>query len=118
MYNMCIQYVIDCVCLVQRNYKGLKITVCLHSWGKLWTIKYKKNSNCQFGKAGSKSRVLQRTPGKEWANHLTHTSSDLLDTPPLSQSTRSQLALRPLANKQTREPVTCACSLLMQQGTQ
>ena len=22
---------------IQRNYKGLKIAVCMHSWGKLWT---------------------------------------------------------------------------------
>ena len=27
---------------IQRNYKGLKITVCMHSWGKLWTARYKK----------------------------------------------------------------------------
>ena len=28
-----------------RNYQGLKITVCLRSWGKLWTIRYKKTKN-------------------------------------------------------------------------
>ena len=27
---------------LQRNYKGIKITVCMQSWGKLWTIRYKK----------------------------------------------------------------------------
>lgn len=42
---MCIKYVIDCVYIVQRNYKGLKVTVWLHSWDKLWTTKYKK---CQL----------------------------------------------------------------------
>ena len=29
---------------IQRNYKGLKITACTHSWGKLWT-RYKKTKN-------------------------------------------------------------------------
>ena len=49
MYNMCIQYVIDYVYvyIVQINYKGLKITVCLRSWDKLGTRNI-KNSNCQF----------------------------------------------------------------------
>ena len=27
---------------IQRNYKGLKITACVCSWDKLWTIRYKK----------------------------------------------------------------------------
>ena len=30
---------------IQRNYKGLKISVCMHSWGKLWTTRYKKTKN-------------------------------------------------------------------------
>ena len=27
---------------IWRNYVGPKITVCMHSWGKLWTKRYKK----------------------------------------------------------------------------
>ena len=33
---------------IQRNYKGLKITVCMQSWGKLWTIRYKKTEKTQL----------------------------------------------------------------------
>ena len=29
----------------QRNYKGLKITVCVNNWGRLWTTNYKKTKN-------------------------------------------------------------------------
>ena len=30
---------------MQRNYKGLKVTAYMHSWGKLWTIRYDKIKN-------------------------------------------------------------------------
>ena len=35
---------------IQSNYKGLKIAACMHSWGKLWTTRYKKTKepNCHF----------------------------------------------------------------------
>ena len=66
MYNMCIQYVIDCVCLVQRNYKGLKITVCLHSWGKLWTIKYKKIPTASSEKLGPKAESCKEHHERSW----------------------------------------------------
>ena len=35
---------------VQRNYMGLKITVCLFSWGKIMDKRYKEteNPNCHF----------------------------------------------------------------------
>ena len=114
---MCIKYVIDCVYIVQRNYKGLKVTVWLHSWDKLWTTKYKK---CQlpvlksWEQEQSTAYNTTKVVGKPPNPHLLR----LLDTPLLSQFTRSQLALHPLANKQTREHVTCTCSLLLQQGPQ
>ena len=42
---------------IQRNYKGLKITACMRSWGKLWTrYKKTKNPNCHVYRAQSKSR--------------------------------------------------------------
>ena len=45
---------------VQRNYMGLKITVCLFSWGKIMDKRYKEteNPNCHFWRAWSKTRVL------------------------------------------------------------
>ena len=30
---------------IQRNYKEIKITACMHSWSKLWTKSYKKTKN-------------------------------------------------------------------------
>ena len=30
---------------IQRNYEGLKVTVCTHSWGNLWATGYKKTKN-------------------------------------------------------------------------
>ena len=73
---------------IQRNCKGLKITVCMRSWGQIMDNKIQNNqknpSNCHFWGAGSKNRVpgakagyctcpLHSTPPKGWANHLSHT---------------------------------------------
>ena len=69
---------------IQRNYKGLKITVCMCSWGKLCTTRYKK-TNCHFWGARNKSRgsgakaghcacPLHSAPPKGWADHLSHPS--------------------------------------------
>ena len=59
---------------IQRNYKGLKISVCTGSWGKLSTTRYKKTKslNCHFWGAGSQSRVqhMPPAPPKGRANHL------------------------------------------------
>ena len=33
---------------MQRNYQGLKATGCMHSWGKLWTIRYKNIPKSQL----------------------------------------------------------------------
>ena len=113
---------------IQRNYKGLKITACMHSWDKLWTRRYKKTkkSQCHFWRAGSKNRVsgakagycprpLHSTPPKGRANHLSHTSSPTHGHTPTLTHTRNQLA--PLGD-QSREPVTCFHSLLQPQKPQ
>ena len=63
----------------QRNYKGLKITACIYSWGKLWT-RYKKTKNPtatseELGaKAGYCTCPLYTAPPKGWAKHLSHSS--------------------------------------------
>ena len=69
------------------NYQGLKITVYMHSWGKLWTIRYQKTKKPRwhFWRAGRKNRVLgakaedwacplHSAPIKQWASHLSHPS--------------------------------------------
>ena len=49
---------------IQRNYMGLKIAVCMPSWGKLWTTRYKKTKkpNCHLWTARNKSRVWSMPP--------------------------------------------------------
>lgn len=52
--------------LMQRSHEGLKINVCMHSWGKLWAIRYKKtkNTNWNFWRVESKSRVICMPPAQ------------------------------------------------------
>ena len=47
---------------------GLKITMCMHSWGKFWTKRYKetKNPNCHFWRVWNKNRGLGAKAGY-WA---------------------------------------------------
>ena len=107
---------------IQRNNKGLKITTCMYSGGKLWMKRYQrtKKHNCHFWRARSKSRVLcmplaltttigvGKTPKpplqpKPWTHPYSHpiqeTSSHL---PPWG----------------AREPVIHSHSPLLQQGPQ
>ena len=46
----------------QRNCKGLKVTVCVHIWDKLWTVRYGRTQkgHFHFWRSGSKSRVCTR----------------------------------------------------------
>ena len=72
----------------KQTVKRLKTTMCMHSWGKLWTRYKKKNRkpNCHFQRARSKSRnlgakagyyvcPLHSTPPKGRANDLSHPST-------------------------------------------
>ena len=73
---------------MQRNYKGLKVTTYMQSWGKLWTTRYerpKKKPNCYFWRIQSKSTVMGAKAGyctwpvnttlpKQWVDHLNHPS--------------------------------------------
>ena len=68
---------------IQRNYKGLKITTCVCSWGKLWTTRYKK-PNTQLSllksreqKEGTAHASPPTTPPKGWASHLRHLSGPI-----------------------------------------
>ena len=73
---------------IQRHYKGLKITVCMSSWGKLWT-RYKKTENLTTTsqkpetKPGYCTCPLHITPPKGWANHLSCPSGLPLDSSPI-----------------------------------
>ena len=73
---------------IQRNYKGLKITVCMHSWDKLWKTRYKKTKNPTAtsevwgAKAGYCACILHTAPPRGWAEHLSHPPSRPLDLTP------------------------------------
>lgn len=54
---------------ILRNSKGLKITSCLCSWGRLWTTRHK-----MVVKAGHCACTLHTLSPKGWANHLSHLS--------------------------------------------
>ena len=74
---------------IQRHYKGLKMTACMSSWGKLWTRRYKKTKNwtTTSQKPGTKPGYctcpLHITPPKGWANHLSCPSGLPLDSSPI-----------------------------------
>lgn len=50
---------------IQRKYKGPKITLCMRSWGKLWTTRYKKTekTNSYFEKLRSKTGCREQKQG-------------------------------------------------------
>ena len=114
---------------IQRNYKKPKITVCMSSWGKLWTKgqKDQKRPIPTFEEPGAKNRVLgakaghcsyplHTTPPKGWAGHLSHpsgpTPGHTLTLTPYKEPARPPAS----ASKQAREPVACSSSPLLQQA--
>ena len=121
----------------KKNYMGLKITVCMCSWGKFWTQKIQKDKKNQLPflksleqKQGvrSKNRVsgaktghctypLHTTPPKGWAKHLSHPSGPTPGHTPTLTPYKEQ-AFPPSGSKQARESVVCSCSPLLQQGPQ
>ena len=104
----------------KKNYKGLKITACIGSWGKLWTIRQKKTK-----KPTTASEVLGATTASvhdpcTWhhqglVDHLSHPSGPTPGLPPPSTHLRDPLT--PL-KEQAREVVTCFCCLLLQPKSQ
>ena len=63
------------------NSKGLKITPCIHSWGKLWTkdAKRPKNPAATSEDPGAKTGCQEQkqvtehlTPAAGWAEHVSH----------------------------------------------
>ena len=73
-FSVCNWTNIFCSNRMQRNDKGLEITACMYSCGKLWTrCKKTKNFSCHFWSVRSKSRTLCMIPThsstKRWAEH-------------------------------------------------
>ena len=76
-----------------KNYKGLKITACMRSWGKFWTKDNKKrpkNPTATSEEPGATAGGQEQKQGycacllhsaKGWAKHLSHPSGQ---TPGLS----------------------------------
>ena len=70
-------------------------------------------AECREQKQGTVHAPCTQIPPKGWANHLSH-PSDLTPGPTLTltpYSVGNQL-------ERAREPATCSCSLLLQQGPQ
>ena len=64
---------------IQGNSKGLKITVCMHSWDKKWTKRYKKSPNWKSVEEQvpgastwdpTHDKVLRRRPDKQGRSGL------------------------------------------------
>ena len=92
---------------IQRNYKALKTTICMHSWGELWTARHKKTQKLplpllkglkQKQGVGSKSGLPCMSPAlntnKAVGNHLSHPLAWPLYAPLPSPHIRNQLAPR------------------------
>ena len=102
---------------------GLKVTACMHSWGKFQT-RYKKTKNPAATseepgtEAGDCICPLHSTPPKGREDHLSHPSSLTLTTPGPSPHIRNHLPPpHPhRGSKQGREPVVCSCSLCCSRG--
>ena len=100
---------------IQINYKGLKITVCMCSWGKLWT-KYKKRPKSPTAaleepgaKAGHCACPLHTAPPKAWADHLSHPSGPTPGHTPTLTPYKKQAC--PLLSEQASKR-TCGLFLL------
>lgn len=103
-----------------RNKKGLKITACMHSWGKYGPHIYKetKNPTATFEEpeenqgVRSKSSVLCMFPA-----HITICSVGRASEPCLQATLGHTPNISP-SKEPAREPVVCSHSLLLQQGPQ
>ena len=97
---------------------GLKTTPCRCSQGKFWTKRYKeiknKQPNCQFRRAWGAGLgadawfcacPLHTQPPKKWASHVSHPSSQTLDTPTLTPYKEAAWSTSS-ASEEAREPVT------------
>lgn len=111
----------------QRNSKTLKITARIHSWGKLWTTRYKQIRNQaatseeweQNQGARSKCRALHKpsahTTTNGWANHLSHPWGP--SPRPTPFLTLYKQPVCPCLGSE-QEPITCFCSPFLQQRPQ
>ena len=61
---------------IQRNSKVIKITVCMHSWSKLWLTKYQatKNPTATFEEPGEKTGDGEQKQGPVHAPCTQHQS--------------------------------------------
>ena len=95
---------------IQRNYKGLKITACMCSWGKLWR-RYKKTKNptatseVSRAKAGCCAWSLHPAPPREWADDPSLLSSPTQGSTPTLTPFKGPA--HPPLRQQARGAVTC-----------
>lgn len=80
-----------------KNYKGLKITECMHRWGKLRTgYRKTKNPTVIFEEWGAKAGYCtcpcQEHHQRGWADHLNHPSDQTPRPSPTATHPRHELA--------------------------
>ena len=106
---------------IQRNYKRLKITACMRSWGKLWITRYEKTKKpTATSKESGAKQGTAPVPCTQHHQGVSRSPKPRLRPHPWTcpyphpiQGTSS-----PFLGKQAREPVVCSRSPLLQQGPQ
>ena len=96
----------------------------MHSWGILWTMRYKetKTPTVTSKELGTKTGYCAcplHAPPPQVGRHLSHPSGLTPEHTLPSLHKRGKLVPSPASTSwQTRESVVCSCSPLLQQGPQ
>lgn len=122
-FSVCNWTNISCSNKMQINNKGLKITACMYSCGKLWTrCKKTKNFSCHFWSVKSKSRALCMIPAHSSTKAVGRPPkppfSAWSTNPPLPSSHFKEPPHPPQVALWTRAPVFGFRSLLLQHESQ
>lgn len=104
----------------KKNYKGLKITACIGSWGKLWATRQKRPKNqLLLLRFWEQQQLLRMIPARGTTRGWWTTSATLLAQPLDCPHPRLIWGTySPPLREQAREVVTCFCCLLLQPKSQ
>ena len=104
----------------KKNYKGLKITACIGSWGKLWATRQKRPKNqLLLLRFWEQQQLLRMIPARGTTRGWWTTSATLLAQPLACPHPRLIWGTySPPLREQAREVVTCFCCLLLQPKSQ
>ena len=104
---------------LQKKCKGLKVTVSIHSWGKLWT-RYKKtknpttNSEVRRARTGYCAPYLHTGLPKGWADLRSQPSGPAHGSSPICSPFKGGAFPYPAQlREQARAPISCFCFLML-----